>query len=194
MDELVIENMRLVPFIVNKYYRDAARMLGDEDLISVGYIGLIKAARDFDPSSGLRFATCAGKYIRTEIYRYVRANRSMLHIPCHAAQKMSADALEQFRVSSYDAADAEDIHSLRSMQDGAEPIDSVSATSIDFQNAMLHLSERKRQIVKAYIRCGSTRKVAAEMGVSSARVHQIIVEIRELYKNPNKKKKRRKRK
>ena len=61
---LIEHNLRLVAHIVKKYYT-AAR--DQEDLVSVGTVGLIKAIDSFDIDNGARFATYAGKCLQNEI-------------------------------------------------------------------------------------------------------------------------------
>ncbi len=71
-DRLIEHNMRLVAHIVKKYYASGANQ---EDLISIGTIGLIKAIDSFDPSNGARFATYAGKCLQNEILMHFRAQK-----------------------------------------------------------------------------------------------------------------------
>ena len=56
-DKIIRHNLRLVAHIAKKYYASAA---DQEDLISIGTIGLIKAVNSFDNTKGARFATYAG--------------------------------------------------------------------------------------------------------------------------------------
>ena len=55
-DKLIRHNLRLVAHIVKKYY---AQPGSQEDFISIGTIGLIKAVNSFDNTKGARFATYA---------------------------------------------------------------------------------------------------------------------------------------
>ena len=71
-NKLIEHNLRLVAHIVKKYYT-AAR--DQEDLVSVGTVGLIKAIDSFDISKGARFATYAGKCLQNEILMYFRAQK-----------------------------------------------------------------------------------------------------------------------
>ena len=64
--ELAANNMGLVPYIVKQYFSRLSYFERD-DLYSIGYYGLCKAARDFDPERGCKFATVAAKYIRMQI-------------------------------------------------------------------------------------------------------------------------------
>ena len=71
-DKLVEHNLRLVAHVVKKYY--AARE-DQDDLISIGTIGLIKAVSSFDPDKGARLSTFAARCIENEILMYFRATK-----------------------------------------------------------------------------------------------------------------------
>lgn len=61
---LVERNLRLVAHIMKKYY---AQTSDQEDLISIGTIGLIKGITTFDPSKGARLATYAARCVENAI-------------------------------------------------------------------------------------------------------------------------------
>jgi len=61
---LIEHNLRLVAHIIKKYYTNHK---DEEDLMSIGTIGLIKAIDTFDDSNGARFATYAGKCLQNAI-------------------------------------------------------------------------------------------------------------------------------
>ena len=69
---LIERNLRLVAHIMKKYY---AQTSDQEDLISIGTIGLIKAVSTFDGSKGARLATYAARGIENEILMHFRAQR-----------------------------------------------------------------------------------------------------------------------
>ena len=71
---LVERNMRLVAHIIKKYYTQAE---DQEDLISIGTIGLIKGVNTFKPDKGIRLATYASRCIENEILMYFRARRKI---------------------------------------------------------------------------------------------------------------------
>ena len=62
---LIERNMRLVAHIMKKYYAQSA---DQEDLISIGTIGLIKGISTFDPSKGARLATYAARCIENAMH------------------------------------------------------------------------------------------------------------------------------
>ena len=68
---LIERNLRLVAHIIKKYYTQSA---DQEDLISIGTIGLIKGISSFDPTKGARLATYAARCIENEILMYLRKN------------------------------------------------------------------------------------------------------------------------
>lgn len=66
---LIEHNLRLVAHIVKKYYTATDEQ---EDLISIGTIGLIKAVATFKPQKGSRLATYAARCIENEILMHFR--------------------------------------------------------------------------------------------------------------------------
>lgn len=70
--KLILHNLRLVSHIVRKYYSTAKNQ---EDLVSIGTIGLVKAVDTFRVANGARFATYGAKCIQNEILMYFRAQK-----------------------------------------------------------------------------------------------------------------------
>lgn len=69
---LVEHNLRLVAHIMKKYY---AQTDDQEDLISIGTIGLIKGISTFDATRGARLATYAARCVENEILMYFRSQK-----------------------------------------------------------------------------------------------------------------------
>ena len=69
---LIERNLRLVSHILKKYYANTS---DQEDLISIGTIGLIKGISTFDSSKGARLATYAARCVENEILMYFRSQR-----------------------------------------------------------------------------------------------------------------------
>lgn len=69
---LIERNLRLVAHIVKKYY---AQTSDQEDLISIGTIGLIKGITTFDTSKGARLATYAARCVENEILMHFRSQK-----------------------------------------------------------------------------------------------------------------------
>lgn len=73
-EKLILHNLRLVAHIVKKYCSSGENQ---EDLISIGTIGLIKAIDSFNTKNGTRFATYAGKCLQNEILMYFRSQKKL---------------------------------------------------------------------------------------------------------------------
>ena len=69
---LIERNLRLVAHIMKKYYAQTA---DQEDLISIGTIGLIKGITTFDPTKGAKLATYAARCVENEILMHFRSQR-----------------------------------------------------------------------------------------------------------------------
>ncbi len=68
-NKLIEHNLRLVAHIIKKYYSNSTEQ---DDLVSIGTIGLIKAVSTFNFEKGTRFATYAARCIENEILMYFR--------------------------------------------------------------------------------------------------------------------------
>ena len=79
-NKLVEHNLRLVAHIVKKYYSSNKEQ---DDLISIGTIGLIKAVSSFQEEKGTKFATYAARCIENAILLLVK----------HCSQSLSLRAL-----------------------------------------------------------------------------------------------------
>ena len=71
-NELIEHNLRLVSHIIKKYYSNYDEQ---EDLISIGTIGLIKAIDSFDVDKGIRLATYAARCVENEILMHYRSRK-----------------------------------------------------------------------------------------------------------------------
>ena len=66
-DKLIVHNLRLVAYIVNKKYPD---FIDSDDLVSIGTIGLIRAAETFDAKKNNKFSTYASRCIDNAITQF----------------------------------------------------------------------------------------------------------------------------
>ena len=76
---LIEHNLRLVAHIIKKYYSASQEQ---DDLISIGTIGLIKAVSTFDYTKGCRFATYGSRCVENEIlmhFRFMKKSASDVH-------------------------------------------------------------------------------------------------------------------
>ena len=163
---LVERNLRLVAHILKKYYATSAAE--QDDLISIGTIGLIKAISTFDGSKGARLATYAGRCIQNEILMYFRAQR-----------KTSGD------VSLSDLIDAgRDGGALSLMDVMCSDEDMFEKAHLSSETKRLSalfdtaLEEREKQILTWRYGLGGRpplpqREVAAQLGISRSYVYRL---------------------
>lgn len=71
-NKLIEHNLRLVAHIIKKYYSNSN---DQDDLISIGTIGLIKAVNTFDSSKGIRLSSYAARCIENEVLMFFRSSK-----------------------------------------------------------------------------------------------------------------------
>lgn len=81
-DKLVQSNLRLVVSIAKKYHTEGASI---QDFVQDGNIGLMRAARRFDPERGIKFSTYATYFIRNALDKSVHGKYSIIRVPYKAA-------------------------------------------------------------------------------------------------------------
>ena len=69
---LVEHNLRLVAHIIKKYYQNDS---AQDDLVSIGTIGLIKAINTFNPQKNIKLSSYASRCIENEILMHFRNSR-----------------------------------------------------------------------------------------------------------------------
>lgn len=86
LSKLVVSNLRLVVSIAKRFRNQGMDL---EDMIQEGNLGLIHAARKFDPSMGNRFSTYATWWIRQAIMRAIANKGRSIRIPVHVRSQIS---------------------------------------------------------------------------------------------------------
>ena len=162
---LIEHNLRLVAHIMKKYYAQTA---DQEDLISIGTIGLIKGITTFDPSKGARLATYAARCVENEILMHFRSQRK-------SAQDVS---LSDYIETGSDGAPLERMEVLCEDLDLLEQV-STRENIRQLRRAMdACLTEQERQVIR--LRYGldgvpakRQREVANVTGISRSYVSRI---------------------
>ncbi|MET8163735.1 sigma-70 family RNA polymerase sigma factor [Streptomyces sp. NPDC005329] len=91
-DCLVLHNQRLVHKLVPRYLEQG---LDYEDLFQHGALGLMRAARKFDPSKGFKFSTYATWWIRQSISRGIADEGAVIRVPVHMHEQIRKVALAE---------------------------------------------------------------------------------------------------
>ena len=164
-NKLIEHNLRLVAHIIKKYYTAN----GDQDdLISIGTIGLIKGISTFKADKNVRLATYASRCIENEILMYFRAQKEL-----------------QGEVSLSDSIDGEGENNSLSLMDVIR-VDDNMLEELDARDACARvrrcvascLDERENMIIT--LRYGlndrpplTQREIAARCGISRSYVSRI---------------------
>ena len=162
---LIERNLRLVAHIVKKYYTQSS---DQEDLISIGTIGLIKGITSFDPEKGARLATYAARCIENEILMYFRSQKKLqgeVSLSDSIESDKEGNALQLMDVVGVDDTMLDDIHA----RDSALLLHQLIQT---------HLTPREAEIIRLRYGLGGTvpltqREVAASFGISRSYVSRI---------------------
>ena len=148
-EELVLKNRRLVYYLVNKLGVPPSDY---DDIVSIGTIGLIKAARTFNESKGTKFATYASRCIENEIFMHYRKER--IH-----ANDISLDA----PIKNMEGEDGSTLGDIipDSMEDFTEKI-AASETFTKFISIILNLLEPREKVIMLYKIAGIQQRVIAK--------------------------------
>lgn len=83
-NKLAEKNMRLVPFVIDKFYGKVPELqLVRPDLMQEGYIGLLESLPKFEPDMGFKFSTYATYWIKQQIGKFLLRNKTAPGIPSH---------------------------------------------------------------------------------------------------------------
>lgn len=163
--KLILHNLRLVAHIVRKYYSTSKNQ---EDLVSIGTIGLVKAVDSFNIDNGARFATYAAKCIQNEILMNFRAQKK------HSSEISINETIDVDR----DGNPLAYIDVISSDENVAEEIERqiMSEAAMKCIKTVLNLRERQI-IIMRYGLCGSReltqREIAELLGISRSYVSRI---------------------
>lgn len=162
---LIEHNLRLVAHIVKKYYTQESEQ---DDLISIGTIGLIKGISSFKPERNTRLATYAAKCIENEILMYFRSRKK-----------------SQNEVSLSDSIDTDQDGNSLYLMDIVGVDDTMYADLQDKEDCVLIrklvrecLTPREEEIVSLRYGLGghmprTQREIAAKLGISRSYVSRI---------------------
>lgn len=162
---LIERNLRLVAHIMKKYYTQTS---DQEDLISIGTIGLIKGISTFDASKGARLATYAARCVENEILMYFRGQK-----------KSSGDvSLSDYIETGKDGAALSLMDVICSDEDLFEQLSDKEIYSKLYVKIRECLDERERKIICLRYGMGdiqpmTQREIADMCGISRSYVSRI---------------------
>ena len=162
---LIEHNLRLVAHIVKKYYAASSEQ---DDLLSIGTIGLIKAVNTFRPDKNIRLATYASKCIQNELLMHFRQKRKS------AGELSLSDALETD--GDGNALALQDI--ICCEDDGLSAVEEHDRYDAMHHALACSLSPREREIIRLRYGLGLPAplpqwEIAKQMGISRSYVSRI---------------------
>ena len=163
--KLILHNLRLVSHIVRKYYSASS---DQEDLISIGTIGLVKAVDSFSPENGARFATYAARCIQNEILMHFRSRKK------HTSEVSINETIDVDR----DGNPLSYLDVICDEEDFAEEVQRKLLTESMLHSIETCLSQRERQIIEMRYGLASEnpmtqKEVADLLGISRSYVSRI---------------------
>ena len=164
-NKLVEHNLRLVSHILKKYYVQAS---DQDDLISIGTIGLIKGVSTYQMGKKVRLATYCSKCIQNEILMYFRSQRKF------QGDVSLSDAIE----SDGEGAALSLMDVIKVDDDLLENLDAKDARARVRRCVARCLTPREREVVtRRYGLDGKTpepqREIAASLGISRSYISRI---------------------
>ena len=164
-NKLIEHNLRLVAHIIKKYYSNTS---DQDDLISIGTIGLIKAVSTFKPDKKIRLATYAARCIENEVLMYFRSAKKSatdLHFSDPIDTDKDGNSLTLIDVVADDINIADEIDKKMKL----EKLRVLLETRLD---------DREKEIIKLRYGIGgkktlTQKEVAAILGISRSYVSRI---------------------
>ncbi len=162
---LIERNLRLVAHIVKKYYTQTDEQ---EDLISIGTIGLIKGITTFDHTKGAKLGTYAARCIENEILMYFRGRKK-------AAGNISlSDDID----TGKDGNSLSILDVLSTDENMFEDLCSRDMTARLMKCVETVLEPREREVIRLRYGLGNSvpltqREIAQQMGISRSYISRI---------------------
>jgi RNA polymerase sigma-B factor len=128
-----------------------------EDLYQEACIGFADACRKYDPDSGNKITTFAGRHITGRVLHYLRDKSRTIRVP---KEKQMDDDVAHVALSLDALALGDDVMGMESIPD---------AQTLDIQNALAKLKPKYQEVIRLYYYEGYTpSEIGRMMGVSEA--------------------------
>lgn len=154
-EQLVLANIGMVGIILKSLNLSTQ----DEDLYSVGIVGLVKAVNSFDAEKGFKFSTYATRVIRNEILMTLRKKRV------------------DVAFSLDDTANLENGEEVpyANMISSGERFENEVIAKVQYEEMLCKLSDRKRNImILFFVHNKTQREISSIMGLSQPHISRII--------------------
>ena len=169
-DDLVTDNIKLVYYMFNRLRQTQPVITYKDDIISEGMVGLVKAAKSFDCSRGIKFATFATLCIHNEMLMFLRQLNRFIYKERSIDEPISKD-YEGNELCLADVIPAKQT-----------PQDDILA-ALEFNLFLQKQTGRDRQILSAY-RLGYKQKDIGKLtGLSQSYVLRLRKKLKKSFQN-----------
>lgn len=161
-EQLVLANIGMVGIILKSLNLSTQ----DEDLYSVGIVGLVKAVNSFDAEKGFKFSTYATRVIRNEILMTLRKKRV------------------DVAFSLDDTANLENGEEVpyADLVSSGERFENEVIAKVQYEEMLCKLSDRKRNImILFFVHNKTQREISSIMGLSQSYISRIIKGVQRKY-------------
>lgn len=153
-EQVVLNNIGMVGIVLKSLKLDPL----DEDLFSIGLIGVVKAVNTFNPNKGFTFSAYATQIIRNEILQTFRKKQV---IPEFSLDK------------PYNLGNGESVNFSEVISDG-KAFEEDSIEVVELNKFLSTLSEREKKIIILSMKNKTQSEIAKICGISQSYVSRII--------------------
>lgn len=164
-EQVVLNNVGMVGLVLKSLNLNPL----DDDLFSVGLIGLVKAINTFNPDKGVKFTTYATSVIRNEILMTFRKKRII-----------SAFSLDE----PYQLGNGDLVNFSEMIADNRRFEEEVIA-DMQMEQIFSKLSDREKKIISLNMEGKIQTEIAKICGISQAQVSRIIKSIHKKWRKQN---------
>ena len=164
-EQVILNNLGLVPFVLKSLNQNVL----DEDLYSIGIVGLCKAINGFDADVGVKFNTYAVRAIRNEILQTFRKK--------HIIPAFSLD-------EPYDLGNGESVDFSEMIADSRR-FEDEAASDMQLEQILSSLTEREKKIVDLSMQDKTQREISEICGISQSYVSRIIKQLHKKWRKQN---------
>lgn len=164
-EQIVLNNQGLIRIVLKSLNLNPL----DEDLFSIGLIGVVKAVNTFNPDKGVKFSTYSTPIIRNEILMTLRNQRI---IPAFSLD------------DPYDLGNGESVDFSEMIADSRRFEEEVIA-DMQIEQIFSILSEREKKIITLSMQDKTQEEIAEMCGISQSYVSRIIKSIYKKWRKQN---------
>ena len=164
-EQVILNNVGMVGIVLKSLNLNPL----DDDLFSIGLIGVVKAVNTFNPNKGVKFAAYATPVIRNEILMTRQKKRI---IPAFSLDE------------AYDFGNGDSVNFSEMIADGRRFEDEVIA-NMQMKQIFSTLSDREKKIISLSMDGKTQRKIAEILGISQSYASRIIKSIYKKWRKQN---------